>query len=100
MIYRFCCGAFFASLAAAGVPAVPKPLENPGDVKGFLLRHLRWWARNSSDIFHSDGTLNLGWLYPYVRPTTFIKVDNTLTRAVGICISPKTTARRNLFIGR
>jgi hypothetical protein len=42
------------------------PLRRPGDVKGFLLRHLRWWARNSSDIFHSDGTLNLGWLYPYV----------------------------------
>ncbi|CAH0019246.1 unnamed protein product [Clonostachys rhizophaga] len=40
------------------------PLRRPGDVKGFLLRHLRWWARNSSDIFHSDGTLNLGWLYP------------------------------------
>lgn len=66
MIYRFCCGAFFASLAVAGIPTMIKPLEKDGNVKGFLLRHLRWWARNSSDIFHSDGTLNLGWLYPYV----------------------------------
>ncbi|WYZ43871.1 hypothetical protein EsH8_VII_000307 [Colletotrichum jinshuiense] len=40
------------------------PLESPGAVKGFLLRHLRWWAKHSEDIFHSDGTLNIGWLYP------------------------------------
>ncbi|VUC36512.1 unnamed protein product [Clonostachys rosea] len=64
MIYRFCCGAFFASLAVAGVSDMPTPLHRPGGVKGFLLRHLRWWARNSSDIFHLDGTLNLGWIYP------------------------------------
>ncbi|KAF4438875.1 hypothetical protein F53441_12696 [Fusarium austroafricanum] len=43
---------------------MPKPLDSPGAIKGFLVRHLRWWARNSADIFATDGTLNIGWLYP------------------------------------
>lgn len=29
-----------------------------------LLRHLRWWSANSENIFWSDGTLNIGYLYP------------------------------------
>ncbi|KAF7546541.1 hypothetical protein G7046_g9270 [Stylonectria norvegica] len=64
LIYRFACGAFFSALALAKVPDMPKPLDTPGAMKGFILRHLRWWARNSSDTFHSDGTLNFGWIYP------------------------------------
>lgn len=43
---------------------MPNPLETPGAIKGYLLRHLRWWARHSEDIFDPDGTLNLGWIYP------------------------------------
>lgn len=31
-------------------------------MKGFLLRHLRWWAAQP-DIFHSDGSLNIGYTY-------------------------------------
>ncbi|KAH6689797.1 hypothetical protein F5X68DRAFT_167385 [Plectosphaerella plurivora] len=64
LIYRFSCGAFFAALAIAKVPGLPSSLESPGAVKGFLLRHLRWWARNSADVFSADGSLNLGYLYP------------------------------------
>lgn len=52
------------AVALAKVPDLPKPLDSPGSVKGFLLRHMRWWARNSTDIFNVDGTLNIGWLYP------------------------------------
>lgn len=66
LIYRFSCGGFFAALALAKVPQMPWPLDSPGAVKGFLLRHLRWWARNSADVFRTDGTLDLGYLYPYV----------------------------------
>ncbi|KAJ5610551.1 hypothetical protein N7510_007270 [Penicillium lagena] len=64
LAYRFACGGFFAALAVAKVPDMPFPLADPGSIKGFLLRHLRWWAKNSDDIFHADGTLNIGWKYP------------------------------------
>lgn len=45
------------------------PLDSIGAVKGFLLRHLRWWAEHSHDIFYPDGTMNIGYLYPYVQTT-------------------------------
>ncbi|KAJ3547462.1 hypothetical protein NM208_g1491 [Fusarium decemcellulare] len=64
LTYRFACGGYFAALAFVKVPDMPAPLESPAAVKGFLLRHLRWWAQNSTDIFNTDGTLNIGWLYP------------------------------------
>ncbi|KAH7143439.1 hypothetical protein EDB81DRAFT_499026 [Dactylonectria macrodidyma] len=64
LTYRFACGGFFAALALANVTDMPHPLATPGAVKGYLLRHLRWWARHSKDIFNLDGTLNLGWIYP------------------------------------
>ncbi|KAF4470739.1 hypothetical protein FALBO_2340 [Fusarium albosuccineum] len=63
LTYRFACGGFFAALAVAGVD-MPVPLNGPGSVKGFLLRHLRWWARHSDNIFYTGGVLNLGWIYP------------------------------------
>ncbi|KAF9876921.1 hypothetical protein CkaCkLH20_05767 [Colletotrichum karsti] len=64
LTYRFACGGYFAAVALAQVEDLPSPLSTPGTVKGFLLRHLRWWAKNSADIFNTDGTLNIGWLYP------------------------------------
>ncbi|KAK0385388.1 hypothetical protein NLU13_7864 [Sarocladium strictum] len=64
LTYRFACGGFFAALAVSGIPTDRTPLETPGAVKGFLLRHLRWWAANSQDIFYPDGTMNIGWTYP------------------------------------
>ncbi|KAJ3546012.1 hypothetical protein NM208_g2225 [Fusarium decemcellulare] len=68
LTYRFACGGFFAALAVAGVD-MPEPLNGPGSVKGFLLRHLRWWARHSDKIFYTDGVLNLGWIYPHMHLT-------------------------------
>ncbi|TDZ17930.1 hypothetical protein Cob_v009169 [Colletotrichum orbiculare MAFF 240422] len=64
LTYRFACGGYFAALALAQVDHLPDPISSPGAVKGFLLRHLRWWAKNSDGIFHPDGTLTIGWLYP------------------------------------
>ncbi|KAH7115109.1 hypothetical protein B0J11DRAFT_594334 [Dendryphion nanum] len=64
LTYRFACAGFFAALAMAEVDNLPAPLDKPGAVKGHLLRHLRWWRDHSEDIFSTDGTLNIGWLYP------------------------------------
>ncbi|BCS27304.1 glycoside hydrolase family 154 protein [Aspergillus puulaauensis] len=64
LTYRFACGAYFAALAVADVPDMPAPLDSNGAVKGFLLRHLRWWTEHSQDIFYPDGTMNIGYLYP------------------------------------
>lgn len=55
-------GAFWAAAAYADV-TFPAPLDEPGVVKGLLLRHMRWWALKP-DIFNVDGTLNIGFLYP------------------------------------
>ncbi|GFF32206.1 streptothricin hydrolase [Aspergillus udagawae] len=64
LTYRFACGAFFAALAVADIADMPEPLASIGAVKGFLLRHLRWWAAHSADMFYADGTMNIGYLYP------------------------------------
>ncbi|KAL2849589.1 hypothetical protein BJY01DRAFT_233545 [Aspergillus pseudoustus] len=72
LTYRFACAGFFAALAFANVPNMPEPLASPGAVKGYLLRHLRWWARNSDNIFKADSVLNLGWTYPYLRGQMFL----------------------------
>jgi hypothetical protein len=42
---------------------LPPPLDDPGVIKGLLLRHLRWWAKQP-DIFNTDGTHNIGYTYP------------------------------------
>ncbi|KAL1893132.1 hypothetical protein Sste5346_006564 [Sporothrix stenoceras] len=64
LTYRFACGGFFAALAVAQVEDMPAPLNTPGAIKGFLLRHLRWWAAHSDDVFSQDGTMTIGWQYP------------------------------------
>ncbi|KAL4951183.1 hypothetical protein BDW69DRAFT_201607 [Aspergillus filifer] len=64
LTYRFACCAFFAALPFAEVDNMPTPLDSAGGVKGFIIRHLRWWARNSDGIFHPDRTINIGYLYP------------------------------------
>ncbi|KAL3475180.1 hypothetical protein BJX99DRAFT_259647 [Aspergillus californicus] len=64
LTYRFACAGYFAALAVTGVSDMPAPLDSVGSVKGFLLRHLRWWMANSQDIFYPDGTMNIGYTYP------------------------------------
>ncbi|KAG9258464.1 uncharacterized protein F5Z01DRAFT_197799 [Emericellopsis atlantica] len=64
LTYRFACGGFFAALAFADATEPMSHVLSPGVVKGLLLRHMRWWAWHSDNIFYPDGTLNIGWLYP------------------------------------
>ena len=54
-------GAFWSVVAYAEVE-LPHPLSQ-GVVRGFLLRHLRYWAAKPA-IFHADGTLNIGYAFP------------------------------------
>lgn len=42
---------------------LPNPVHELGAVKGLVLRHLRWWSKHT-DIFSSDGILNIGFTYP------------------------------------
>ncbi|KAK2761023.1 hypothetical protein CKAH01_16418 [Colletotrichum kahawae] len=62
LTYRFAFAAFWAAAATAGV-SLPAPIDNIGTVKGLLLRHLRWWAKQP-DMFNTDGTLSIGFVYP------------------------------------
>ncbi|KAF5507247.1 hypothetical protein CGCA056_v013807 [Colletotrichum aenigma] len=62
LTYRFAFAAFWAAAATAGV-SLPAPVDNVGAVKGLLLRHLRWWAKQP-DMFNTEGTLNIGFAYP------------------------------------
>jgi len=56
MTYRFACAGFWAALAFADEEALPW-----GEVKGYYLRHLRWWARHP--ITERDGVLSIGFGY-------------------------------------
>jgi hypothetical protein len=51
MTYRFACGSFWSALAFADFPALPW-----GQIKGLVLRHLRWWSKQP--IAHRDGVLS------------------------------------------
>ncbi|KAF2656546.1 hypothetical protein K491DRAFT_703994 [Lophiostoma macrostomum CBS 122681] len=62
LTYRFAFSGFFSAAAYASVP-LPAPLDDPGIVKGFLLRHFRWWS-DKQDMFNIDGTLTIGFVYP------------------------------------
>lgn len=55
--YRFAAGGFWASLAFADLDALPY-----GEIKGYYLRHIRWWAR--LPIADRDGVLSVGYGYP------------------------------------
>lgn len=55
-IYRFAQASFWSALAFADEPALPW-----GRVKGLLLRHLRYWARQA--VADRDGVMNLGYAY-------------------------------------
>jgi hypothetical protein len=57
MTYRFAMAGFWGALAFADVEALPW-----GTIKGYYLRHLRWWA--DKPIAHRDGILSVGYCYP------------------------------------
>ena len=57
MTYRFACGGIWGALAFAGVEALPW-----GEIKGYYLRHLRWWSK--LPIADRDGVLSIGFGYP------------------------------------
>ena len=57
LTYRFAHAGFWGALAYAGVEALPW-----GEIKGYYLRNLRWWARQP--IFDRDGILSVGYAYP------------------------------------
>ncbi|VUC27417.1 unnamed protein product [Clonostachys rosea] len=62
LTYRFAFSSFWAAAAVAGIE-LPHPVHELGAVKGLILRHLRWWSQHT-DIFSSDGILNIGFTYP------------------------------------
>ncbi len=55
--YRFAAAGFWAALAFADVEALPW-----GEVKGYYLRHMRWWA--DKPFAERDGVLSIGFAYP------------------------------------
>lgn len=57
LTYRFACAGFFAALAFADAPVI-----GWGQLKGVILRHLRWWARQP--MCHRDGVMSIGFSYP------------------------------------
>ncbi|MEV6008995.1 DUF2264 domain-containing protein [Streptomyces sp. NPDC051976] len=58
LTYRFAQGAFWGALPYAGVDAVA-----PGEAKGLLLRHLRWWRGRAAHT-SPEGLLSIGYGYP------------------------------------
>jgi hypothetical protein len=58
LTYRFAQGSFWGALPYAGVDAVPY-----GEVKGLLLRHLRWWRARAPET-SPGGLLSVGYGYP------------------------------------
>lgn len=55
--YRFAQGGFWGALAFANIEALPW-----GQIKGYYLRHLRWWSE--LPITDRDGILSVGYGYP------------------------------------
>jgi hypothetical protein len=57
LTYRFAMGAIWGAYAFAGIEALPW-----GEMKGYYLRHLRWWS--TRPIADRDGILSVGYGYP------------------------------------
>ncbi|OBT61879.1 hypothetical protein VE03_08753 [Pseudogymnoascus sp. 23342-1-I1] len=80
LTYRFAFAAFWSAAVVAEI-RLPAPLNDVGVVKGLLLRHLRWWAKQC-DIFNTDGTLNIGYTYPNM----FISEDYNSPQSLYWCL--------------
>ncbi|MEE3661726.1 DUF2264 domain-containing protein [Brenneria sp. g21c3] len=57
LTYRFAEAAFWSAAAFADLAVLPA-----GEMKGLILRHLRWWM--AQPIFDRDGILTIGYAYP------------------------------------
>ncbi|MEC0305769.1 DUF2264 domain-containing protein [Paenibacillus lautus] len=57
LTYRFAQSAFWSAAAYAGLEGF-----SPGQLKGLVLRNLRWWFQQP--IFDRDGVLTVGYAYP------------------------------------
>ena len=57
LTYRFAMVAFWSAVAFSELDIL-----SPGEIKGVILRHLRWWLKQP--IFDRDGILTLGFTYP------------------------------------
>lgn len=57
LTYRFAQAAFWGGSALVALPGFSQ-----GELKGLLLRNLRWWRRQP--ILYPDGVLSLGYAYP------------------------------------
>ncbi len=57
LTYRWAQAAFWGALPFAGVDVLPW-----GQIKGYLLRHLRWW--HGRPVTGPDGVLSIGYGYP------------------------------------
>ncbi len=57
LTYRFAESAFWSAAAFAGLDVL-----SPGEMKGIVMRHLRWWLKQP--IFDRDGILTIGYAYP------------------------------------
>jgi hypothetical protein len=57
LVYRFGMAAFWAAAAYTKLPIL-----SDGELKGLLMRHLRWWFQQP--ILDAQGVLNLGYSYP------------------------------------
>jgi hypothetical protein len=57
LTYRFAACSFFSACAFAGEEVLPW-----GEIKGIVLRNLRWWF--SRPIFDHEGLLTIGYGYP------------------------------------
>lgn len=71
--------------SAAGVANIdlPRPVDHMGAVKGMLLRHLRWWT-DKPYIFNTDGSLNIGFVYPNM----YMSEDYNSPQSVYWCLKP------------
>ncbi|TKI04318.1 DUF2264 domain-containing protein [Martelella alba] len=57
LTYRFAQAAFWSAAAFAGLDVF-----TPGQIKGIIFRHFRWWL--NQPIFDRNGLLTLGYAYP------------------------------------
>ncbi|KAG7117891.1 hypothetical protein HYQ44_006014 [Verticillium longisporum] len=80
MTYRFAMAAFWAVAALVKLGALSMPVT-----KGLLLRHLRWWAApERATMFHTNGCLSIGFLYPNMYQSE----DYNSPQSVYWCLKP------------